>query len=253
MKCEYCMGTLSLEDEYCPHCGQPNKHAKQHIKDMKRYQSEFENTRQYVYEKAGRYTDTTVRVIVIAILIVLIMATFLIGANSWSIRSSWQSASANRHYAKYSEIMDQYLAEEDYLGFNTFCNENYIRSYEEPYREKYCLVMQIAGSYSTVQDALLYYCFLEDEDYSEQAVDRAADALDYFYRYYLNEDDSYTDLYGESENFEQAASVMEYNIEQMLVAYGNFTQEEAATLPTLSKTKKAVLLEEKLEEKMQNE
>lgn len=253
MKCEYCMGTLSLEDEYCPHCGQPNKHAKQHIKDMKRYQSEFENTRKYVYEKTGRYTDITVRVIVIAVLIVMIMVTFLIGANSWEIRSASKKASANRHYEEYSVILDQYLADEDYLGFYTFFNEKGIRSYDGPYKDKYYLVMQIAGSYSTVQDAMIYYCFLDDEDYSDQAVDRIADALDYFYRYYLNEDNYYTDLYGESEIFRQAADVMEYNVEQMLVAYGNFTREEAAALPSLSKTKRAVLLEEKLEEKLQNE
>ena len=39
MKCEYCLGPLSLEDEVCPHCGRPNKHAKQHIRDMKRYRA----------------------------------------------------------------------------------------------------------------------------------------------------------------------------------------------------------------------
>ena len=39
MRCEYCGGNISLEAEECPYCGAPNKHAKQHAKDMKKYHS----------------------------------------------------------------------------------------------------------------------------------------------------------------------------------------------------------------------
>ena len=66
MKCEFCGGTLSLEEEYCPHCGQANKHAKQHIKDMRHYQGKFENTEKYVRNKATTYSEVSVRAIIIA-------------------------------------------------------------------------------------------------------------------------------------------------------------------------------------------
>ena len=253
MKCEYCLGPLSLEDEVCPHCGRPNKHAKQHIRDMKRYQNEFEDTKNYVYEKTGRYTAISVRVVIMAVLIVFILLMLFLGANVWEIRSAWQKASAKRHYKEYSQIMDSYLEEENYLDFNAFCYEKGIHSYEEPYREKYGLVIQISNSYSNLQDALWNYCFLENEEVSGSILDMTADSLEYFYRYYLNEDGYYTDLYGDSELFRKTAEVMEYNVEQILITFGNFTREEAEALPSMSKAKRAVLLEEKLEAELQNE
>lgn len=45
MKCEFCGGTLSLENEYCPHCGRPNEHARKHIEDMRHYDSVYEETK----------------------------------------------------------------------------------------------------------------------------------------------------------------------------------------------------------------
>lgn len=253
MKCEYCSGTLSLEDEYCPHCGQPNKHAKQHIKDMRRYQGEFEDTKNYVYEKTGRYTDISVRVVIMAVLIVLIIIVFLLGVNVWEIRYNWRSASADRHYSDYSQILDEYLEEERYLEFYSFCSEKGIRYYEGAYGEKYGLVMQLCNSYANLYNALFDYFTFEEGDSLNYVVEMTSDSLDYFYKYYLDENHFYTDLYGDSDLFRQAADVMEYNVEQMLITYGSFTQEEAASMSSLSKTKRAVLIEEKLEAGMQNE
>mgnify|MGYP007081514319 FL=1 len=157
MKCEYCGGSLSLEDEYCPHCGQPNKHAKQHIKDMRRFQGEFEDTRNYVYEKTKTYTEMTVRVIIIAVLIILIVVTSIARVRSWKIVDSLREGSAAMHYAGYSKVMDQYLVEEDYVDFYQYCLEKNIRYYKGAYEEQYGRVIQLAMMYSSLLDNFSNY------------------------------------------------------------------------------------------------
>ena len=56
MKCEFCNGNMSLEDLHCPHCGQINKHAQQHIRDMQRYQGEFNETKEDVITVTQKYS-----------------------------------------------------------------------------------------------------------------------------------------------------------------------------------------------------
>ena len=102
MKCEYCNGNLSLEDEYCPHCGKPNKHARKHIDDMRRFQGEFEDTRKYVRDKTIGYTEITVRVVILSILIVLILVFFAVGANAWEINREIKKKSAEKKFEEYS-------------------------------------------------------------------------------------------------------------------------------------------------------
>lgn len=253
MKCEYCMGTLSLEDENCPHCGRPNKHAKQHIRDMQRFQGEFEDTKKYVYAETGKYTGIAVRVVIIAILLVLCLAALIIGAMAWDIQRGIKRAGADRKYATYSKIMDEYLEDENYLEFNQFCLTKGISYYEGAYSEDYRLVIQLCSNYASAYDSLYSYITFDENNNLEQQVDMTSNSLDYFYKYYLNENNFYTDLYGESERYEQAAEVMKYNIECILITYCGFSEEEAKSMPELSKTKRAVLLEEKLEARVKNE
>lgn len=250
MKCEYCGGSLSLEDEYCPHCGQPNKHAKQHIKDMRRFQGEFEDTRNYVYEKTKTYTEMTVRVIIIAVLIILIVVTSIARVRSWKIVDSLREGSAAMHYAGYSKVMDQYLAEEDYVDFYQYCLEKNIRYYKGAYEEQYGRVIQLAMMYSSLLDNFSNYIDFQEGGSPDTTVRNIQDSLYSFYRYY-EEDSSW--YYGNgqvTEQYLEAADTMLVNVEDILVTYCGFTREEAQEMQELSSASRAVLLEEKLEERL---
>ena len=59
MKCEHCGGNLTLEMLACPYCGKENPHAKQHIRDMKKYQGDFSDTRSEVYSVVNKYSGIT--------------------------------------------------------------------------------------------------------------------------------------------------------------------------------------------------
>ena len=68
MKCQYCGGTLDLEDRFCKHCGQVNTVASEHVQEMEKYQQEFEQTRRYVHEQTAGYNSLGIRVVTIAVL-----------------------------------------------------------------------------------------------------------------------------------------------------------------------------------------
>ena len=253
MKCEYCNGNLSLEDEYCPHCGQPNKHAKKHIDDMRKYQGEFEDTKRYVREKTTGYTEMTVRVVILSILIVLILVFFAVGSNAWGINREIRKSSAKRNYAEYSKIMDEYLANGDFLKFHIFCEYKGIRSYDSVYEEKYGDVINACSWYGNAYEYLIDFACFDGGASVSQVTETTGDALDYFYKYYRNEDFFYTGNGGEPELYRKTLDDMERNIELILSVYCGFTKEEAAAFPEMSKAKRNILLEEKLEEKLQNE
>ena len=85
MKCPYCGGNLSLEDETCPHCGRLNEQALQHVKGMKHYKGEFEHTKKHVYIATNRYTKVVVRVVIIALLFFVIIVLHNLGERCYSI------------------------------------------------------------------------------------------------------------------------------------------------------------------------
>ena len=245
--------TLSLEDEYCPYCGQVNKHAKKHIKDMRRYQGEFEDTRKYVHDKTIKYTEIVVRVIILAVLIVLNITFFSIGFNVWEIKWNIKDSVAISRFKEYSQIMDGYLEDEDYVAFAAFCESNGIRAYQDRYWERYGYLINVCSGYTEAYSTLFDYAGFDKNDSISHLTELTGQQLDYFYKYYLNEGYIYTDFDSETEEYRRILDNMENNIELILVTYCGFTEEEAAAMPTMSKPKRDILLEEKLEEKLQNE
>ena len=252
MKCEYCNGILSLEDEVCPHCGRPNRHAEKHIEEMRRYAGEFEKTRRYVQDKTSGYTEAVVRVIILAVLAVLSLVFFIAGRNAWEIMWKAEQIGAERHFEEYSRILDEYLEEEDYLMFNAFCEERGIRSYDSAYEEKYGEIIYACSCYASAYEYVYEYALLEDAENMEHAAEYAGDMLDYFYGLYRNEDFRHTGGRDEPEEYRKVLDSMERKLKQILTAYCGVTAEEAAMLPEMSKAKRNMFLEERLEERLQD-
>lgn len=54
MKCKYCGADLTMEDEVCPFCHNPNPYYVKHREDMHRYEQDYQETKSDVYETAGK-------------------------------------------------------------------------------------------------------------------------------------------------------------------------------------------------------
>lgn len=252
MKCDYCGGTLSLENESCPHCGRPNPHARQHIEDMRRYEGEFERTKKYVYDKTKTYTQIVVRMIILAALVILSVGLFVLADNAYSLLRDWERNKSEKKYSEYSQILDGYLEEENFRAFVSFCEAHNLESYHDAYAAKYQRVIWVSRYYVYLMDYLSDYAFPKSYTTQKQA-EWVADEMGYFYQY-LDQDPA--DYYMEVEHdpvVVQALDTMEKNVEQFLIVYCGFTGEEAQSMREISSARRQLLLEEKLERRLANE
>lgn len=246
MKCEFCGGDLSLEAERCPYCGQINKHAQQHIRDMKRYHGEFEDTKRGVYSVAKRYSEVAVRFIIIGILAVLMIIMLVIYNNAYSMRRIFMQQDAKQHVEEYSEILDGYLAEEKFREFDMFCTEKFIdRYFDDGEYDQFQPVIRAVGSYLDVRESLMRLIGAEEEEQKTTYIRNLCSNISYFYGYIDLEKYSYYEGADREENI-KAIETMESNVQAMLRTYCNLTEEEALSLKDLSEAKRTVLIEEKL-------
>lgn len=246
MKCEFCGGNLSLEAAECPYCGQVNKHAQQHVRDMKRYHGEFENTKKGIYSVVRRYSEMAVRFIIIGILAVLIIVMLFLNANAHSIRRSFRQRDAKRHVKEYCEILDGYLEEERYRDFIIFCEAKYIEGYyEDGEYDEYRPIIRAVNCYLQMKDSLMQL-MMADEEQKSMYVNSLCDDMSYFYEVV---DRAASPFYYEavSEETGKVLDALEGKVQAMLCTYCGLTQEEALSLKELSEAKRSVLIEEKFE------
>lgn len=243
MKCSFCGQPLALEEEFCAHCGQMNPHAQQHIRDMKHYKGEFENTKQGVYAATGRYKAVTVRVVIIAVLVVLIAVMLFLYNNAYGMYFDVLRMDAKRNAEEYSAIMDEYIEQEDFRRFSLFCNEHEISSYEDEY-EMYAPVIRSTNYYVRFCENVMEYVAESTEDGETPDWDYVAYALNEFYNASDLSQYEYMENVDSPENL-QALEIMENNMQLMLQTYLGFTEAETTSLKEFSEAKRTVLFEEK--------
>lgn len=245
MKCKHCGGNLSLEDAFCPHCGQPNEDARQHVADMERYQDNFEDTREDVYTVTRKFSGITARAVIIAGLTVLCLVIFLMSENWWSIRRSVIQAESKVQAQSYKEQMVQYLENEEYRDLAAFCNSHYIHYYEDDYAE-YGPVMQAATYYEYTYETIMRLTTSTSQDMMNAYI---SDLVEY-YRFCekAEEMDEYQADTKLGDLSRKSIAQMDANTKAMLRAYLGFTEEEAEDFRGMRKSEKMLILEQKCEE-----
>lgn len=235
-----------MEELHCPHCGRINKHAQQHIRDMKRYHGEFEETKKEIYSVGKRYSQITVRAIIIVALLIVLIVTVMLQAQSYSIVRKWENKKAQRYMEEYMKQIDTYIEEEDFLTLNSFFEYHNIDYYNTNKEyEVYLPVIRAVSYYADIYYNVMRLSVVEEE-YMDRQLTYLGDSLDGFYKY--ADRDYYNDSYREfnEEKCGKALDAMEMYVEKLLQTYCNLTEEEAAGLKELSNAKRVVLIEEKM-------
>lgn len=245
MKCEYCSGNMSLEDERCPHCGQLNKHAQQHIKDMKHYKGEFEQTREGVYKSTKGYTQVTVRIIIIAVLVIVMVLLGVLRYNAWSFRRMLMTSDAKRNVKEYSATLDRYMEEENFRALMLFEREHNLSYLSEGY-EQYQPVLRAVDNYGTVCDYIMRLTTPTEYTDINQQIEYLNESLEYFYSSCNLEKYSHIENVDREENVE-ALNRMKQNIAMLLQTYCYLTEEDLEGFEELSKAKRGTLIEERME------
>lgn len=242
MKCPYCGAPLDLDDNFCSHCGKLNEQVKQHVDDMNRFKTEFTETKEEVYQTTKRYTASTVRVVIIALLVILNVAVAVFGSRYYSFERMMGEADCERNFEKYSTVLDGYLAEGDYFSFYNFMTEKHVPSYDSAY-EQYNQVENLVSQYIYMYEYLLKAYMTEDEEQVESLCKYTVDTLEYFYDNLDPERYSYYENADRKENLD-AIEDLKAKVEMLLVAYGGIMPEDAAQFEDYTSAKRAILLEE---------
>ncbi len=242
MKCEKCGGNLTLEDVVCPHCEALNEHAVQHIREMNRYKSEFEDTREEVYSVTKSYVGISTRIIVIAVLVVLIIVCGLLSGEAYSIRGNMLRKEAVRSLEETCATMDSFLENRDYYALAIFCDERNIGTYDEEFAEYSSMI------YASKQYVFLYdYIMKAVKPYEgmdmQNNVKWIAEQLNAFYKIFNTESIHYV---GESGVDYEHAMQMQEQMYALLMAYCNLTMEDVEALAAMTNAERTLLLEERI-------
>ncbi len=242
MKCKYCGGNITLESDVCPYCGKPNEHAQQHAKNMRVYRRVFEKTKSGVQETTSRYTGITVRVVMIAILVIIITLLLVLAGESYSIKRAWIQKKTEKNAPQVIQQMNQYLEEEEFLAFYSFCAENYIETFESPF-EAYVPAERVSRSYSYVYQNIMRVVCPPKYMELESVINNLSEDLEYFYDSMdMSNYEYYTNIDWEING--KALAAMEENVQRLLETYCGLTKEETSEIREMSKAKRAVMLEE---------
>ena len=122
MKCDYCGSNLTIDDKVCPYCHQPNKHYVKHRQDMFHYETDYQNTKSEVYEKAGKVSRRAARISVLAVMGMLVLGAVLVNVFAWDIQRAIKESAAKKHLSEYQVQLDAYIEQEDWTGFYNFMN-----------------------------------------------------------------------------------------------------------------------------------
>lgn len=149
MKCEFCAGDLSIDNEKCPYCNAANPYYEAHRKDMKAFQKKYAKTEKEVIEKTNRFTSKMVCVMTATVLALLCLGAIIVNANMYNINYALGRSSNKRNAGKYAKLAEQYESDRDYLNLAAIMEDRYEYYSESPLNE-YLEVGSAARDYAAI-------------------------------------------------------------------------------------------------------
>ncbi len=243
MKCPYCGSPLDLDDNFCSHCGKLNEQVRQHVNDMNRYNTEFYETKEDVYETTSRYKTTSVRVVVIAVLVILCVTMSIVLGQSYGIIRDYRRSASERNFEEYSAVLDEYLINGEYQAFEAFVNYHAIDYFDSKY-EVYEQVMPMVSQYCWIYTSMMDIATADNMERQLNEIQNMVVNFETFYRWRDNEFS-----YNASVNNEvckNAVVDIEESLKALLITYCGLTEEEADAFDTYTSSQRGMLLEEGL-------
>ena len=129
-QCPFCGGTLTIDGDFCPHCGSKKKQFEEHRSSMRAYQKAFDSTKEGVVAENRRKGKTAAAIAVIAFLVMLILAEILLRANSYNLGRVYKAHRAKRHKAEILTEIEYYESTEQYQALYNMWTEHSLRKLE---------------------------------------------------------------------------------------------------------------------------
>ena len=246
MKCKYCGGDVTLQDHFCPHCGRPVDQALRHQKEMREYETEFEETKREAIDKisvsSGGGTAVGIRLAMIVVL-TIVLIWMLINLNSYDINQRKEKRLANANYDTYVEQIEQYIADRDFVALSRF-EDRHNLDWNDKYKE-YRDIFYAASSYEYIYRGALETAFLLKDTRSLYYAENLSENVNRFYEQILSDHSTYSDA--DPEKTKAAYNEMEQDMLVLLQKYLHISKEDADSMRELSKSRRKVLIEQALD------
>lgn len=254
MKCDYCGANLTIDDKVCPYCHKPNRYYEKHRQDMFHYETDYQNTKSDVYEKAGKTSKRAARIAVLAVMGMLILAAVLLNVYAWDIRRAFEERAARKHLPAHTAQLDQYLEEQDWMDYYQYMSENNLLYYDlgETFKS-YQRFAYLADDYTQIYQMCtrLVTCETMGGDYyytSDRCLESMSDVLEEIYNF--TREDPYSIYYEVYENHRDWCDPVIEQAQQLIQAYVGVDKAvfEDQSIRSMSDTKILVLLERSYEQ-----
>lgn len=252
MKCKHCGANISLEDEKCPFCGQPNEMAAGHASDMKQYQQEFTQTKGKVLSKVHKWGTTTQHAVILGILLFLNLGVFVARMAVFDVVDWLEEMEVKIHEDVYYQQLSDYEAEGEYTKLAILARK---KSYMGDTLREFSGVQDTGFAYKMGKESIAWLTndnvkgnYLPDE----YLVECLAEALEKLRKELekIKEAETAADSYFGAERYQGSHKVaiedMDARIRMLLEAYCNMTPEEIEELIQMPEYKKAVFIGERL-------
>lgn len=245
MKCKYCGADVTLDDHFCPHCGRAVEQAQRHREEMKQYEAEFEQTKKAALDRisvtSGGGTAVGIRLALICALIAALI-WMTVSLDPYMLNERREKRAAAKNHDAYTEQMETYLGDRDYVAFSVFCDTHKL-DYNDDFKE-YRYIIYEASYFKNIYRGLLEAAYA---DTGSQNLYYAGELSRYLNDFY---EQASSDNYKYAENVQRTGEVyeeMEEELGVLLRRYLKLSDEEAASLKELSKSRRTVLIEQALD------
>lgn len=253
MKCEFCSGSLTIEDAKCPHCGTDNPYYQAHRKDMAEYSEQYLETKKKVEDRTERFTQKSFFITVIAVLVTLNLIAILLLNNVDSINYDRMIDQKTKNADQLAGAISTLEADGNYAAMDAFGINYYLFSRGtalEEYRE----VLNAASSYN-----YFYGIILDIANYkhlysgiSETAGKLSKHLNELYTIRYVNSAQNPDDPQYAPKHLDAMDDMWE-NCKILLVTYCGLTEKEADSLVDLTVAQRQVLIEQHLMEVLSEE
>ena len=243
MKCKFCGSNLQIEDERCPYCGRPNPQYIKHRRAMQAYQEDYQNTKQEVLTHVSKLNRRSVRITIVAVLVALCAVALVLCFMGDEIRDARIERTIAANKAAYTEQIQEYMAEVDPINLYEFGYRNRL-TYSET-MDEYNKIFSISMYYQYFYN---YTMELMTEGIHEK-YETLEEKCEYMARYVENiyenrERQTYDKDYCYTEDKTAYMDAIVERTELLLKAYYGLSEEEIASVPTLSRARLTILLAE---------
>ena len=227
MKCKYCGADLTMEDEVCPFCHNPNPYYVKHREDMHRYEQDYQETKSDVYETAGKTSRKATQIAILAVLGGLFLGTVVLNTNIWTVERMIQ-----RHKIRNNIDMNQLY----YSGIDELEDYRYFRQLADDYNYIYESCMHLVDYENLDEEEYYYYT-------PDNSLEQIADSLKHMYDFVKK--DEYSTYYEVYQAHRDWCDPILTEAEELVQAYAGVDSEviESGQIREMSRTKLVVLLE----------